>query len=105
MLILQRMTHFNEFMKCKASGKILMYGDFYYLDTDTGDVIDAKYYHDAKEKQKRDNWINTHLIDEAKDQKDYQDQLQKAEQEYIASTMLDKPVFDKYSDILAKGVS
>ena len=39
MLILKRITHFNEFLKCKASGQILMYGDFYYTISDLANDI------------------------------------------------------------------
>ena len=34
MLVLKRIVYFNECLVCKASGKILMYGDFYYTDTE-----------------------------------------------------------------------
>ena len=97
MLILKRMTHFNEFMKCKASGKIMMYGDFYYEDTETGDVIDAKYYHNMKVEEKKEKFDNS-ILERAQNQKEYQDELRKAEEEYLTATMLSKYVGGKEAE-------
>lgn len=92
MLVLKRMIYPNEFMKCKASGEILMYGDFYYQDMDDPSiVIGARYYNNAK-KQQRQKQFDYTILNNAKSQKEYQDQLQKAEQEYLQSTMLDMPI-------------
>lgn len=96
MLFLKRITHFNEFLKCDASGQILMYGDFYYVDSDTGKIISADYYSNLKEQRKRDTFDYT-ILNNAQSQKEYQDELEKAEQEYLTSVALDKPVFGKDS--------
>lgn len=91
MLILKRITHFNEFLKCKASGQILMYGDFYYTDTeDPSMVIDAKYYHNQKMERKKENWPYSEILEKHESLKEYQDDLQEKEQEYLTSVMLDK---------------
>ena len=93
MLRLHRITRFNEFLRCHASGEILMYGDFYYTNDD-GKVISAKYYHNIKEQRKRETFDQT-ILENAKSQKEYQDELRKAEQEYLTQTMLEEKVAGK----------
>ena len=91
------MTHANEFMRCSASWEILMYGDYYYLDTDTGKPISAKYYHNKKQERRKEDWQNTEIYNRAESQRDYEAALREAEQEYLTTIMLEKPVFDKLS--------
>ena len=93
MLRLHRITRFNEFLRCHASGEILMYGDFYYTNDD-GKVISAKYYHNIKEQRKRETFDQT-ILENAKSQKEYQDELRKAEEEYLTQTMLEEKVAGK----------
>jgi hypothetical protein len=95
MLTLHRITHFNEFMRCHASGEILMYGDFYYTDDD-GKVISAKYYHDQKEARRRDTFDQS-ILENAESQKEYQDELRQAEQDYLTNQMLAEKVETKDS--------
>lgn len=97
MLMLKRITRFNEFLKCKASGKIMMYGDFYYEDDETGDVIDAKYYHNQMMEKRKEEFDNS-ILERAQSQKEYQDELKKAEQEYLTATMLSKYVVGHEAD-------
>ena len=91
MLRLRRITRFNEFLKCKASGEIMMYGDFY-LEDDDGKPISYKYYRNKLDEQRRDNWPGTKILDNFRSQKDYQDALREKEQEYLSSIMLDQKV-------------
>ena len=70
-----------------------MYGDFYYTNDD-GKVISAKYYHNIKEQRKRETFDQT-ILENAKSQKEYQDELRKAEQEYLTQTMLEEKVAGK----------
>ena len=93
MLQLHRMRHFNEFVRCHASGEILMYGDFYYTNDD-GKIISAKYYHNVKE-QKRNETFDYSILENARTQKEYQDELRQAEQELLTSGMLDELVETK----------
>lgn len=90
MLRLRRVQYFNEFLRCHASGQILMYGDFYYID-DENHIISAKHYYETK-MQKRRETFDESILNEAKTQKEYQDQLRLAEQEYLTSHMLDEPL-------------
>ena len=94
MLFLKRIVRFNEFMKCDASGEILMYGDFYYEDSETGKIISAKYYHNQKMQVKRELFDQS-ILENAQSQKEYDDALREAEKEYLTATMLEKPVFGK----------
>ena len=61
MLFLKRIRRFNEFLVCDASGEVMMYGDFYYEDDQTGKIISANYYKNLKEQRKRDTFDYTIL--------------------------------------------
>lgn len=91
------MIYPNEFVRCHASGEILMYGDFYYEDDETGRIISAKYYHELKKKDKEDNWDNT-AMENYESQKEYQDALREKEQEYYEKNLLKMTVFGKDAD-------
>lgn len=93
MLKLHRIRHFNEFIRCHASGEILMYGDFYYTN-DKGKIISAKYYHNMKEQKRRETFDNS-ILENAQSQKEYQDLLRQAEQELLSAEMLDEKVETK----------
>lgn len=97
MLILKRMQHFNEFQRCNASGKILMYGDFYYEDTETGKIIDAKYYQQLKDEKKKETFDSS-LLEYAQNDKEYREELRKAEEEYLTNTMFDKDRITKWGE-------
>ena len=62
MLRLKRVVHFNEFLKCKVSGEIISYGDYYYEDDEDGLIVKASVYKQLqREKQrererKRERW-------------------------------------------------
>nr|DAK26697.1 MAG TPA: hypothetical protein [Caudoviricetes sp.] len=95
MLKLHRMQRVNEFMRCHASGEILMYGDFYYTNDD-GKVISAKYYHNMKEQRRRETFDSS-ILESAQSQKEYQDTLRQAEQELLSAEMLDDTVETKFA--------
>ena len=68
MLFLKRIRRFNEFLVCDASGEVMMYGDFYYEDDQTGKIISANYYKNLKEQRKRDTFDYT-ILNNAQSQK------------------------------------
>ena len=70
-----------------------MYGDFYYTDDD-GKIISAKYYHNEKERARREAFDNT-ILETAQSEREYQEELKKAEQEYLSGQMLKEPVEEK----------
>ena len=90
MLVLHRITHFNEFLRCHASGEILMYGDYYYTN-DKGQVISAKYLYNKKMELKRNKFDQT-ILNNAQTDKERQDELRKAEEEFLSSQMLEEPI-------------
>lgn len=92
MLKLGRITRFNEFLKCSASGEILMIGDFYLEDEETGKIISYKYYRSKLDEKRRDNWPGTKILENFQSQKDYQDAMREKEQEYLSSIMLDQKI-------------
>ena len=93
MLKLHRIQRFNEFLRCHASGEILMYGDFYYTN-DEGKVISAKHYYNTKMQLKKETFDNS-ILENAQSQKEYQDALREAEKELLSAEMLEEPVEGK----------
>lgn len=67
-----------------------MYGDFYLTDDD-GNVISYNYYHNQKKQKERDEFDET-ILNNAKSQKEYQDELELAERELLTSNMLKEPI-------------
>lgn len=97
MLHLKRITNFNEFLRCKVSGQIMMYGDFYYEDDEDGLIVSANYYNQLKKQKQENEWDYTEL-NNAQDQKDYQDRLREAEMALFESEVLNRKVAGKDSD-------
>lgn len=91
MYTLHRITHNTDFLKCKASGEILMYGDFY-LEDEEGNVISYKYYRNKLSEKRRDEHPGQQRLEYFQNQKDYQDALREKEQEYLTSIMLDQKI-------------
>lgn len=70
-----------------------MYGDFYYTN-DEGRIISAKYYHNMKEQERRENFDQS-ILETAQSQKEYQEDLKLAEQEYLTQQMMEEPLETK----------
>lgn len=70
-----------------------MYGDFYYTN-DEGKIISAKYYHNTKEQERRENFDQS-ILETAQSQKEYQEELKLAEQEYLTQQMMEEPLETK----------
>ena len=98
MLYLKRMIYPGEVKKCDASGKIMMYGDFYYEDDETGKCIEASYYNQLKMDRRKNNWPYTEVLEEAQNQREYEEQLKEAEQAALANEVLDMPMYGEDSD-------
>jgi hypothetical protein len=94
MLVLKRMQFFNEFLICKLSQQVLMYGDFYYEDDEDGIIISANYYHELLKKKKEDEFDYTKL-NTATSEKEYSDLLKQAEREYLTQTVFDRKILGK----------
>ena len=98
MLHLHRMVYPNEALECKASGKILMPGDFYYQDDETGEIIDAQFLYQKKMERRRENWPYTQDYENAQSQRQYEQELKQAEMEALAESVLDRPIWGRESE-------
>lgn len=94
MLWLKRMQYFNEFRTCDASGQVLMYGDFYYQDDETGKVISADYYNSLK-KERQEAEFDYSRRDYYESDQEYQQALREKEQELLSNKVLDIPRYGK----------
>ena len=92
MLWLKRVIYPTDFFKCDATGKILMYGDFYYEDDETGKRIDAQYYHNQKMQMRKENWPYNEKKEFYTSDKEYRKEMERAEQEALAAEILNKPI-------------
>ena len=91
MLMLHRMVDPFEVRKCDVSGEIIVYGDFYYEDTDDGVTVKATVYKKLKDEMENNRFDRT-LLNKAQSDAEYKKMMQKAEQEYLKASILDRPI-------------
>ena len=96
MWLLKRMLYPNEVMKCNASGTLMVVGDYYYENTESGEKIIATYYQKKKLQQLKENNELLELIEEAKELKEEKKEREKEKQEELTELMLDDSLFNKY---------
>lgn len=89
-LELKRVVIPTECLKCKVTGKIIAYGDFYYEDDVDGFVVDFNYYYDEKQRRKVEK--AQAKIERALSQEEYKQRMKQAEQEFLTATLFDRPV-------------
>lgn len=94
MLHLKRVTNDYEFIKCKVSGELIGYGDYYYEDDEDGLIIKFTVYQRIKDKMKKDTFDYS-LLEKAQSEKEYKEQLRKAERELLEATVLDRKIYGK----------
>lgn len=94
MLVLKRIQHFNEFLKCKVSQQVLMYGDFYYQDDEDGIIISHSYYHSELKKKQEEEFDYTKL-NNATSEKEYTELLKQAERDFLNTTMFERKILGK----------
>lgn len=94
MLILKRMIYPYEVKKCKLSDEFIVYGDFYYEDDEDGTIIKLTAYNKLKKQAKEEAFDYT-LLARAKNYKEYNQLVKRAEQDYLRATILDRPIFDQ----------
>lgn len=97
MLRLHRITDPNEFRLDTVTGQVILPGDFYYVDDEDGLVVNAKTYYNLKFKKKKNEWPYTAQLNEAKSQKEYNQQLKQAEHDLLKQTVLTRKVWGKDS--------
>ena len=83
MLILKRMIHPYEVMKCKVSGEFIVYGDFYYEDDEDKNVVVKATVYKKMQQEARDAAFDYSLL------------AKRAERDYLRATILDRPIFDQ----------
>lgn len=92
MLVLYRNLTPGEVRTCKLSGKMIVYGDYYYQDTEDSSLyIKATEYHKL-EKERKEQTFDYTLLAQAQNEKEYREYLSRAEKEYLTETILDNPV-------------
>lgn len=96
MWLLKRMLYPNEVMDCDASGTIMVVGDYYYENTETGEKILATYWQKKKLQQLKDDNPLQDLLDQAKDDKKEKQDAKKEKQEELSDLMLDDTKFNRY---------
>lgn len=94
MLHLKRVIYDYEYMKCKISGELIGYGDFYYEDDEDGLIVKARVYNEIMDQRKKDMFDYSKL-EKARSEKEYQDMLKKAEKELLTQTLFERKIFGK----------
>lgn len=92
MLILNRNLTPGEVRTCKLSGEMIIYGDYYYQDTDDPNLyIKASEYHKLK-REEEERKFDYSLLEQAKNELEYKNYLQRAEQQLLSETILKKEI-------------
>lgn len=92
-LVLNRITHPYQALRCHATNKTLSYGDYFYYDTETGHVIDEEFYNRMKLKRRRDNAMGN--VNKAQSEVQYRNQLLVKTADYLQRNILE---FDRLQD-------
>ena len=92
MLVLTRNLTPWEVRTCKLSGMPIIYGDYYYQDTEDPNLyIKATEYHKLEEEKKRDAFDYSEL-EKLENAEDYKQYMMKAEREFLADNILNKKI-------------
>lgn len=94
MLRLKRVVHFNEFLKCKVSGEVISYGDYYYEDDEDGLIVKASVYKQLQREKQREKFDYSR-IQKYDNYRDYKAALVDYEREFLAKTVLERKVEGK----------
>ena len=94
MLILNRNLTPGEVRTCKLSGEMIVYGDFYYQDTeDPNFYVLAREYNKLKKEREKERFDYS-LLEKAQSEKEYKEYLKRAEREYLKDNILDMPIIE-----------
>lgn len=94
MLHLKRIVYDYEFMKCKISGELIGYGDFYYEDDEDGLIVKASVYNEIMDKRKEELFDYSKL-ERARSEKEYTQMLKRAEKELLTQTLFERKIVGK----------
>ena len=92
MLMLQRNLTPGEVRTCKLSGKMIVYGDFYYQDTENPNYyVKATEYNKLK-KENRERSFDYSRLENAETQAEYQQYLIEAQMEFLNQNILNQEI-------------
>ena len=91
-LILKRITHPYECVRCCVTKKLISYGEEYYWDPQDNFIVDFNYYYDRKMEIKRQEAM--HKVNQAMGMLDYKQQLLEAERDFLEKTLFDREIYD-----------
>lgn len=91
MLFLNRITQPFTFKKCKLTGQLIMYGQYYYEDDEDGLIVSFNAYQDLKNKAKHDTFDYS-LLHKAQNEAEYRQLMKRAEQEFLSQTILKRKI-------------
>lgn len=94
MLVLKRIIHQNEWIRCNVSGEIMTHGQYYYEDDEDGFIVDAFVYKEMKDAKKAEEFDYS-IIENAASEREYREALRQYEREFKTSTLLDRKVLGK----------
>lgn len=92
MLILNRNLTPYEVMTCKLTGNLIVYGDYYYEDTEDNTVVLAREYDKLKKKSIASLPQYQELLLKAQNEQEYRQALDQAQRDYLNQTILNKEI-------------
>ena len=91
-LILKRVTHPYECVRCCITKKLISYGEEYYWDPNDNFIVDFNYYYDRQLAMKRE--AAQEKVNQAMSMLSYKEQMLAAEREFLERTMFDRDIYD-----------
>ena len=99
-LILKRVTHPYECVRCCITKKLISYGEEYYWDPNDNFIVDFNYYYDRQMAMKREAAMKD--VDKAMSLLSYKEQMLAAERDFLEKTLFDREIYDpiKHGNLL-----
>ena len=91
-LILKRVTHPYECVRCCITRKLISYGEEYYWDPNDNFIVDFNYYYDRQMAMKME--AAQEKVNQAMSMLDYKQQMLEAERAFLEKTMFDREIYD-----------
>jgi hypothetical protein len=91
-LILKRVTHPYECVRCCITKKLISYGEEYYWDPNDNFIVDFNYYYDRQMAMKME--AAQEKVNQAMSMLDYKQQMLEAERAFLEKTMFDREIYD-----------
>ena len=93
-LILKRVTHPYECVRCCITKKLISYGEEYYWDPNDNFIVDFNYYYDRQMAMKME--AAQEKVNQAMSMLDYKQQMLEAERAFLEKTMFDREIYDPF---------